>query len=56
MECFARTPLPLCVHMGMSYPPFQDLCRSYHANMIAKALPAEPPLSWPSVGNKMLWI
>jgi predicted TIM-barrel fold metal-dependent hydrolase len=27
-DAFARTTLPLCVHMGMSYPPFQELCRS----------------------------
>ena len=53
-DVFARTTLPLCVHMGMSYPPFQDLCRSIQdANMIAKALPAQ--LAFVAiVGNKML--
>ena len=41
-DVFAQTTLPLCVHMGMSYPPFQELCRSIQdANMIAKALPAQ---------------
>jgi len=51
---FARTSLPLCVHMGMSYPPFQDLCHSIQdANMIAKAVPAQ--LAFVAiVGNKML--
>ena len=51
---FARRTLPLCVHMGMSYPPFQDLCHSIQdANMIAKALPAQ--LAFVAVvGNKML--
>src|SRR5262245_66507597 len=41
-------------HMGMSYPPFQELCRSIQdANMIAKALPAQ--LAFVAiVGNKML--
>jgi predicted TIM-barrel fold metal-dependent hydrolase len=53
-DVFARTSLPLCVHMGMSYPPFQELCRSIQdANMIAKALPAQ--LAFVAiVGNKML--
>src|SRR5262249_27212002 len=53
-DAFARTTLPLCVHMGMSYPPFQELCRSIQdANMIAKALPAQ--LAFVAiVGNKML--
>jgi predicted TIM-barrel fold metal-dependent hydrolase len=53
-DTFARTTLPLCVHMGMSYPPFQELCRSIQdANMIAKALPAQ--LAFVAiVGNRML--
>ncbi|MBI2369542.1 MAG: amidohydrolase family protein [Deltaproteobacteria bacterium] len=39
---FARTGLPLCIHMGMSYPPFEQLCESiFDANVIAKALPAQ---------------
>jgi predicted TIM-barrel fold metal-dependent hydrolase len=39
---FARSNLPLCVHMGMSYPPFEKLCFSIQdANMIGKALPAQ---------------
>ena len=53
-DAFAQTMLPLCIHMGMSYPPFQELCRSIQdANMIAKALPAQ--LAFVAVvGNKML--
>jgi predicted TIM-barrel fold metal-dependent hydrolase len=53
-DAFARGTLPLCIHMGMSYPPFQDLCHSIQdANMIAKALPAQ--LAFVAVvGNKML--
>jgi hypothetical protein len=53
-DVFARTTLPLCEHMGISYPPFQELCRSIQdANMIAKALPAQ--LAFVAiVGNKML--
>ena len=39
---FARSNLPLCIHMGMSYPPFERLCFSIQdANMIGKALPAQ---------------
>ena len=39
---FAHTGLPLCVHMAMSYPPFEKLCYSIQdANMIGKALPAQ---------------
>lgn len=39
---FARTGLPLCIHMGMSYTPFEKLCHSIQdANMIGKALPAQ---------------
>ena len=39
---FARSNLPLCIHMGMSYPPFEKLCFSIQdANMIGKALPAQ---------------
>jgi uncharacterized protein len=53
-EVFDQATLPLCVHMGMSYPPFQNLCHSIQdANMIAKALPAQ--LAFVAiVGNKML--
>jgi uncharacterized protein len=41
-DAFSGTRLPLCIHMGMSYPPFQQLCESIQeANMIAKALPAQ---------------
>ena len=39
---FSRTGLPLCVHMGMSYPPFAELCHDFFdSNMISKALPAQ---------------
>ena len=41
-DAFAETGLPLCVHMAMSYPPFEKLCHSIQdANMIGKALPAQ---------------
>ena len=41
-EAFAQTDLPLCIHMGMSYTPFERLCHSIQdANMIGKALPAQ---------------
>lgn len=34
--------MPVCVHMAMSYPPFEKLCHSImDANMIGKALPAQ---------------
>jgi predicted TIM-barrel fold metal-dependent hydrolase len=39
---FARTGLPLCVHMGMSYPPFEELCESiFDAHVLAMCLPAQ---------------
>jgi predicted TIM-barrel fold metal-dependent hydrolase len=38
---FARTKLPLCVHMGMSYPPLAHLGRSiYDGHVIGMSLPA----------------
>jgi len=38
---FAKTRLPLCVHMGMSYPPFQQLCESiFDAHVLGMCLPA----------------
>ena len=38
---FARSGLPLCVHMGSSYAPLTDLCENIlDSNMISKALPA----------------
>lgn len=38
---FARSGLPLCVHMGSSYMPLTDLCENIlDSNMISKALPA----------------
>src|SRR5262249_60302762 len=38
---FARTKLPLCVHMGMSYPPLAELGRSiYDDHIIAMSPPA----------------
>ena len=41
-DAFAETKLPLCIHMGMSYPPFERLCFSIQdANMIGKAMPAQ---------------
>ena len=39
---FARTGLPLCVHMGMSYPPFEDLCHNiFSAHAIGMGLPGQ---------------
>jgi len=41
-DSFSDTGLPLCVHMGMSYTPFDKLCYSIQdANMIGKAMPAQ---------------
>ncbi len=41
-EAFEATGMPLCVHMAMSFPPFEKLCHSIQdANMIGKALPAQ---------------
>jgi predicted TIM-barrel fold metal-dependent hydrolase len=38
---FARSGLPLCVHMGASYAPLTELCQNIlDSNMISKALPA----------------
>lgn len=39
---FSRRKLPLCVHMGMSYPPFEQVCQSFQdANLIGKVIPAQ---------------
>ena len=39
---FARAQLPLCVHMGMSYPPLAQLGRSiYDGHVIGMSLPAQ---------------
>ena len=39
---FSQRKLPLCVHMGMSYPPFEQLCHSFQdANLIGKVIPAQ---------------
>jgi hypothetical protein len=50
----SRTRLPVCIHMGMSYPPFAKLCQNFFdANLISKALPAQ--LAFVSiVGHNML--
>jgi predicted TIM-barrel fold metal-dependent hydrolase len=41
-EEFAKTRLPLCVHMGMSYPPLAQLGRSiYDGHVIGMSLPAQ---------------
>jgi predicted TIM-barrel fold metal-dependent hydrolase len=38
----AESRLPVCVHMAMSFPPFDQLSRSIQdANMIGKAMPAQ---------------
>jgi predicted TIM-barrel fold metal-dependent hydrolase len=39
---FARAELPLCVHMAASYPPFDDLVRTFlDAHALSMALPAQ---------------
>ncbi|MBM3488472.1 MAG: hypothetical protein FJX67_17890 [Alphaproteobacteria bacterium] len=41
-DAIAASRLPVCVHMAMSFPPFDGLCHSIQdANMIGKALPAQ---------------
>lgn len=41
-EEFARRNLPLCVHMGMSYPALAQICHSFQdANLIGKVIPAQ---------------
>jgi predicted TIM-barrel fold metal-dependent hydrolase len=51
---FAATNLPLCVHMGMSYPPLAQLGRSiYDGHIIGMSLPAQ--LAFMAiVGHRML--
>jgi uncharacterized protein len=39
---FARTQLPLCVHMAASYPPFDDMVQTFlDAHALSMALPAQ---------------
>lgn len=39
---FARTGLPLCIHMGRSYPPFDQLIETrLEAHVIAMGIPAQ---------------
>ncbi len=39
---FARTKLPLCVHMAASYPPFDDMVQTFlDAHALSMALPAQ---------------
>jgi predicted TIM-barrel fold metal-dependent hydrolase len=41
-DCFYRTGLPLCVHMGMSYPPLEELSQSiFDAHVLGMCLPAQ---------------
>ena len=51
---FARAKLPLCVHMGMSYPPLARLGQSiYDGHIIGMSLPAQ--LAFMAiVGHRML--
>jgi uncharacterized protein len=51
---FARTKLPLCVHMGMSYPPLARLGQSiYDGHIMGMSLPAQ--LAFMAiVGHRML--
>ena len=42
---FARTKLPLCVHMAASYPPFDDMVQTFlDAHALSMALPAQMAL------------
>jgi predicted TIM-barrel fold metal-dependent hydrolase len=51
---FARSKLPLCVHMGMSYPPLAELGRSiYDGHIIGMSLPAQLAFMG-LVGHRML--
>lgn len=51
---FAKTKLPLCVHMGMSYPPLAQLGRSiYDGHIIGMSLPAQIAFM-AIVGHRML--
>ena len=51
---FARARLPLCVQLGMSYPPLAELGRSiYDGHIIGMSLPAQ--LAFMAiVGHRML--
>ncbi len=51
---FARARLPLCIHMGMSYPPLAQVGRSiYDGHVIGMSLPAQ--LAFMAiVGHRML--
>jgi predicted TIM-barrel fold metal-dependent hydrolase len=41
-EKFATTGLPLCVHMGMSYTPFEQVCQNlFETHGIGMSLPAQ---------------
>ena len=41
-DCFYSTGLPLCVHMGMSYPPLEQLSQSIlDAHVLGMSLPAQ---------------
>jgi predicted TIM-barrel fold metal-dependent hydrolase len=41
-ERFAATGLPLCVHMGMSYTPFEQVCQNlFETHGIGMSLPAQ---------------
>lgn len=41
-EEFARSRLPLCVHMGASFPPFDEMVRTFlDAHALSMALPAQ---------------
>jgi len=53
-HAFAQTKLPLCVHMGMSYPPLAHLGRSiYDGHIIGMSLPAQ--LAFVAIaGHRML--
>ena len=41
-DAIAASKIPVCVHMAMSFPPFDQLSHSIQdANMIGKAMPAQ---------------
>jgi hypothetical protein len=40
-DAFAKTGLPVCVHMGMSYPPLADLCQTiFDGHVLGMSMPA----------------
>ena len=54
-DCFYNAELPLCVHMGMSYPPLAHLSQSIlDAHVLGMTLPAQMAFLAAIVGHGML--